>query len=264
MESMKAADVLARLNKSLRDLYHAATPSYPAPMHQDLWEEFDTFLADAASQEVDYLNSGGACGMESYEKMRHVQEQAAVYVGKDRAAFLAAKRADYLRDRDAGIESRICDYGKIYAYGRGGRTVAPAEWAQTHGGGGAFAMRQFDAGDLDYATLRRVERDAREFLEYVRAWNRGVPGMWREHCAEKAAERAEHGADMLKAAKKLRAELSELFAELRSRAAVGNATCKALRLAADNMRRDFRILLADARAAGADVARYVAASGGVA
>lgn len=177
--------IIDALNAELENIYHNATirqwpddiPGCPA---------FFDWLGDAGSYEVDYLNGGGATGPDCYTTFEHIKREAAAFKSDAaRARFLRMKRRDYLRDRAAGIESRIHYYGRIYSYGRGGRTLAPDEWII---GRREFSAKQYDYEDLTAEQAADTLRDVREFNAYIRSWCDHAAESYREECAERLSE----------------------------------------------------------------------------
>jgi len=83
--------------------------------------------------------------------------------------------------RNNALWERITEYGKLYTYGRGGRTLAPD---------GLYDDRRqkFDADETSIPACADLIRIVESFNAHVRAWCHGVPEMWREHCEYEAAE----------------------------------------------------------------------------
>ncbi len=74
----------------------------------------------------------------------------------------------------------VKDYGPIYTYGRGGRTVAPSKLIIGKGGS---SFRTATVNDLDIEPLeaRSLLRLLREFNRSVKAWNKCLPEQWDDH-----------------------------------------------------------------------------------
>lgn len=67
------------------------------------------------------------------------------------------------------IEQYIArDYGKVYTYGRGGRTVAPESWIHTMGGSG-FNISMPETDDLSRASIITLTFDIEAWNAYVKA-----------------------------------------------------------------------------------------------
>lgn len=67
------------------------------------------------------------------------------------------------------IEQYIArDYGKVYTYGRGGRTCAPKSWIHT-GGGSTFNVSMPETDDLSRTAILRLALDVEAWNEYVKA-----------------------------------------------------------------------------------------------
>lgn len=217
--------IIDALNAELENIYHNATirqwpddiPGCPA---------FFDWLGDAGSYEVSYLNDGGATGRACYTTFEHIKREAAAFKSDAaRARFLRMKRRDYLRDRAAGIESRIHEYGRIYSYGRGGRTLAPDNWTRPRGGSG-FSAKQYDYEDLTAERAADILRDVREFNAFIRAWCDYTPKQYREECAYRLSETIDEKRDELHA---LNREALPLIREIKAAGrAFSPSVCKVL------------------------------------
>lgn len=99
---------------------------------------------------------------------------------------------------------RIGEFGKLYTWGRGGRTLAPADFIR-QGGGSRFSIREDYADELSAAACVDLIRVLESFNAHVAAWCNGVPEMWRKHCdAEDAQALADKRADAARKAKETR------------------------------------------------------------
>lgn len=155
--------VYDRLNRAIKDLHHNATPDYP----YDLMDQLDAIagreglamdiLHSEFGFEIDYINDGGACGNVHYGAFEHNKDKSPAY-----RKYLNNK---YRKERAEMPEFQITDYGKIYQYGRGGRTLAPDSLIR-HLGGSSFGLAQFDRSD-DYPNLA----EAVEMIRIIEAFN---------------------------------------------------------------------------------------------
>ena len=216
-----------RARRALVDLYHNATPRYPS-LEGDDAERFQSWFEDAAMFEIEYLRDGGAYG-KNYRKtlaapcnagkyaterardyyiakgmraMRDEREDCGMFTGW-RALELAAGNAalaKVLRPHFKGREMRrndsrwecIGDYGKLYQYGRGGRTLAPDDLIRMRGGS-SFSINEDAGNDWSIADVVRLIRVLESFNRVVGEWCHSVPEQWeeleRERRAEERAER---------------------------------------------------------------------------
>ena len=74
------------------------------------------------------------------------------------------------------------DLGKIYQYGRGGRTVAPENFVQNTGGG-SFRLR-CDPLDLENDDLAALTARLEEFNAWVRDWNASIADEYNAYRAD--------------------------------------------------------------------------------
>jgi hypothetical protein len=81
---------------------------------------------------------------------------------------------------------RIGEFGKLCQWGRGGRTLAPADLVQTHGGSG-FSLKT-DCSDRSIADCIELIRIVESFNAYVESWCASVPEQWRDYCADEDAQ----------------------------------------------------------------------------
>lgn len=214
----------ARVERAISDLYHNATPDYPRLDHEDA-ERFQVWFEDAASAEIDYLRNGGANGRDPQKTLEHPANAGRYKSAKARAYYVAKgmrairaerddcgaltgwyvmelatgnkalartlrrtfKRAPEDMCRNDALWERISEYGKLYQYGRGGRTLAPDGLVDAHG-----VPREGSAREHSYAAAVELVRVLESFNAYVGAWCTSVPEQWAELERErKAEERAE-------------------------------------------------------------------------
>jgi hypothetical protein len=209
-----------RARDALRALYHNATPDFPRDLRGRTEDYAQAWFDDAAEQEIDYLRGGGAYGRDYRKTLaadcnagRYKSERArAYYVAKGMRA-MHAERADcgaftgwnalenaalfygrrIVRAQDSNRNNaqweRIGEFGQLYQYGRGGRTLAPDGLIRQHGGS-SFSVREDYADDLSRAEVVDLIRVLESFNAYVETWNgrENLEYMWREHCDTEDAE----------------------------------------------------------------------------
>ena len=217
--------IIAALNEALRGLYHNATIRTWAdnvPGCMSFWD----WLDDAGPREVDYLNAGGPCGLESYATMEHVKRDAEKYASpRARAYYLKLKHRQFLRESAEYIEGRIHNYGTIYAHGRGGRTLAPEAWAPDSWRG--FRARQYEADDISSERASETLRDVLAFNAYIASWCACAAESYREECAYRLDETIDEKREEARTARR---EALALAREIKhARRAFTPAICAALR-----------------------------------
>ena len=214
--------IRSRAQEALEDLYHNSTPSWPSSAD----DRFFAWLGEEASLEIDYINDGGANGKNPRKIFEHpanagkYKSQAArrFYV-KHNLRKLEEERADcgimtgwrWLEikagnpetvallaqypgaERNNALWERISEYGNLCQYGRGGRTLAPTHLVSSYCGAG-FGIKTDAHEDFSIADTVDMIRIIESFNAYVKAWNRGLPKIWAEHCANFNAE-AQHEAN---------------------------------------------------------------------
>lgn len=191
-----------RAATAIRDLYHNATPEYPRELYGRSDECFQIWFEDSASFEIEYLQDGGAYGSNYHETLEAAPNAGRYTSARARAYYIRWKmqsmreeraRCNSLDSREAltnAMWEYISEYGTLYQWGRGGRTLAP-DGLVRQGGGGSFGLREDYADDMPIAAAVRLIQIVESFNATVEAWNKGVPKMWREYCqAEDEEERA--------------------------------------------------------------------------
>jgi hypothetical protein len=200
------AAIRERAAVALRDMYHNATPEYPRDVDDSRWEAFSAWLADAASAEIDYLRDGGGYGGKPRDTLqwnaeRQYQSDAAraYYVRKGmRDMRRERERCNRLDSRGHAVNAlweRISEFGKLYQWGRGGRTLAPDHLVKRRGGS-SFSVDESAFDDLPIADCVDSLRIVESFNRYVDSWCKSVPDQWRELEAERidSEEREENEA----------------------------------------------------------------------
>ena len=178
-----------RAASALRDLYHNATPRYSCELYGRSDDYAQSWFEDAARVEVEYIADGGVYGGKA-SKYRHTLEHPAnagrYSSERARAYYVAKGMREFHEDRERNAWERISEFGKLYQYGRGGRTLAPSDLIQTRGGSG-FSIKEDAFAEFSAARLVDAIRILESFNAFVGAWCKGVPDMWREHCEEEDA-----------------------------------------------------------------------------
>ncbi len=178
--------ILARLERALNDVYHNATPRYPTAQNDYEAELFQAWFEDAAREEIHYIETGGAYGT--------YLDQAPRLWGNGLAARQqrhAIRQRDEERSRCNPLDSRqhltnalwetIGDYGTLYQWGRGGRTLAPGGLIKQHGGSG-FSIANADEvrEGKTWAEVVHLLRVIESFNRYVEGWCESIPAMWQD------------------------------------------------------------------------------------
>lgn len=165
--------LINQLNNELQNLYHNASLSWADDISG--FDSFFDFTMQAAEFEVQWLNEGGACGLTFYNEFEHIKEKASKF--KTEAArryFLAMKRREYIAESGEHITGYIVrEYGAVYSYGRGGRTLAPENWIASTGRG--FNPVQYEAEDISAEKAAVMLQDVRLFNSWVKSWCNFAP-----------------------------------------------------------------------------------------
>lgn len=237
-----------RARRALADLYHNATPSYPR-LDDDDAARFQSWFEDAARYAIEYIKDGGAnpgnyreilehpanagryrspAARAYYVQMRmralrEEREDCGAFTGWDVVELAAGNktREKVLRrlfqkrpfSRNNARWERIGEYGTLYQWGRGGRTLAPDDLIK-QGGGSSFSIREDYADELPIRAVIELIRVVESFNAYVAAWCASVPEQWaeieRERISEERAEK-KRARDAKRAAQVLR-DRCELYA----------------------------------------------------
>lgn len=214
-----------RAADAIRELYHNATLPWIKDLHGRSEDQCQAWLESACEFEMEYLQSGGCYGS-NYRKTLQAPCNAGKYKSAAAQAYYVRKgmRAMHEERADCGMLTgwRVLElaagnktlarklsphykgepmtrnnslwecateYGKIYQYGRGGRTVAPADLVRTRGGS-SFGMNEDYCEDRPIEACIRLIQVIESFNRYVTAWCKSVPEQWREYCAEEDADKA--------------------------------------------------------------------------
>jgi hypothetical protein len=174
--------IRARAARAIAALYHNATPTYPAGLDDLTSRRFDAWFADYAADSIAHLNDGGAYGRD-YAATLAAPCNAGRYASEAARRYYVAKGLRAMRmDRattQGGLAERITQYGRLYTYGRGGRTLAPDRLIRTFGGS-SFCPDERHADGLPLADVVDLIRTVEAFNASVRAWNEGLPDDFRD------------------------------------------------------------------------------------
>jgi len=223
-----------RAQTALGRLYHNATVTYPRDLRGRSDEYFESWFGDQAHFEIDYLQDGGAYGNNYRATLAHSanagnlksEKARAYYIARGmramrnerndcgaltgwRALELAAGNNTLRRrlteafgarplTRNNALWEYISDYGTLYTYGRGSRTLAPdGLWREDGRGHGCKA----GPAEMSIPACVNLVRIVESFNAYVQSWCEGVPALWAEHCDNEDTEAlaAKHKASAQKA-----------------------------------------------------------------
>lgn len=207
-----------RAIRALGDMYHNATLPCIRDLHGRSEDDAQSWIDIACQLEIEYMRDGGAYGTDfrktlaapcnagkftsekarryyvarGMRKMTHERndcgavtgwyllENAALFYGRGIVRAVDSKRNNALWDR-------IGEYGNLYQWGRGGRTLAP-DGLISQRGGSSFIIREDAATECSIADCIELIRIVESFNRYVTAWCAYVPRMWDEYCADADAE----------------------------------------------------------------------------
>lgn len=141
--------LLDRLDCALKDMYHNATLHIPMSI-DDPNGKFFEYLTEAGSWEIEYIEEGLGTSRKEWKK-------------QERLGFTHNERYFWL-------VSRITEYGKLYQWGRGGRTVAPDELVNQRGGSGFRIKDSSDFEETSNSDLTDTIQVVEAFNHYVKAW----------------------------------------------------------------------------------------------
>lgn len=179
MKPEHKAAIRERAREALQNLQHNATPRYPDCRNDFEQDQFDSWFQSAASHEIEYIQNGGAWG------------NSPKGFGSRRLSLkelLHDKRREVERSRYARWE-RISDYGEIYQYGRGGRTLAPCGLIRSRGGSGYHILADDIADEWSIPRLVELILTVEAFNAHVESWCKSVPKMWEEEKKETGLNR---------------------------------------------------------------------------
>lgn len=168
-----------RASEAIRNMYHNATPRYPL-LEDDEAETFQAWFNDAATFELEYIQDGGAYGSD-YHATLSAPCNAGKYKSKAAQEYYVRCGMRKMRVERAKFApwENIHEYGTLYSYGRGGRTIAPDSLVQMRGGS-SFSLRESLPDEMSIEACVDLIRTLESFNTYVENWNRNVPELWEE------------------------------------------------------------------------------------
>lgn len=186
-----------RARRAILNLYHNATPSYPRNVADSDVQLFQDWFDDAARFEVEYVQDGGPyMARNEREYVRDTLRPLATSKFKSESArkYYVKRESRIMQEEVARFPwSRISEYGKLYTWGRGGRTLAPDNLVSQRGGS-PFRLREDYADEMSNRELVRFIQTVESFNAYVTEWCESVPDMWHEYKSEMDADLAEETA----------------------------------------------------------------------
>ena len=177
-----------RLIVALENLYHNATPHHPYAQISDSAESlYEEWFSDAASFEIEHINGGGAHGLNSSLIPSYCQHP---YVPKEmdcKSPHFISKWCLFMRQKALreinkyARHERIIEYGKLYTWGRGGRTLAPDELIRQRGGS-SFSIKNPEDLTLTLEEKTDMILTLEAFNASVEEWNsaENLREMWLE------------------------------------------------------------------------------------
>lgn len=189
-KAQRHAAIRARAARAIAALYHNATPNYPR-LDDFEAKRFEEWFDDAARQEIDYMNEGGAYPGDYAATLAHPANAGRYTSRAARNVYIAKQLAkrDEDRARYAPWEWTSHLFGKLYTWGRGGRTLAPEKLVKT-GGGDSFGLRKDYFEDRPIREVTQAIRVLESFNQHVADWCQSVPDMFREETEADATEAA--------------------------------------------------------------------------
>lgn len=168
-----------RARAALLDLYHNATPKYPIIDCEFEIRAFDEWFADTARFEIEFINDGGAYlsdkTMLDHYKKKYKSNKTVEY------AYRKYKRTKSLEQSGHFAYEKIINYGDLYQYGRGGRTLAPEHLTA---GGSRWRIDESPADEWNIGELCELIQILESFNAMVNAWNRSIPEQWESYKAD--------------------------------------------------------------------------------
>lgn len=192
------AAIRERTANAIRDLYHNATPDFWRVKAKDEKRFSDTSIYDvlheAGQSEIEYLNDGGAYGPD-YRKTLSAACNAGRYKSeKARQYYIAKGMRAYRYEMAKRPMDRITEYGKIYQWGRGGRTLAPDGLIRERGI--QWRVNEDLASEMTIRDCVKLIAIVEDFNRYVTEWNSAanLQFIWNEYEADNTSEADEAAA----------------------------------------------------------------------
>ena len=195
-----------RARNAIRDLYHNATPTYPDPSDGDPYldpdgEEFWDWFQRAAQFELEYVQGGGAYGSVTNAVYQTGRGKSLPYKAMARRRVrrqikLERSRCNRNDSREGPVDAMweyASDwYGKLYQWGRGGRTLAPEDLVR-EGGGSNFSVDEDYPDDLSIEDCVDLIKVIESFNAYVASWCKSIPELWADEVEQQEVMLAECG-----------------------------------------------------------------------
>lgn len=141
--------LLDRLDQALSNIYHNATLHIPMSI-DDPDGKFSEFVSEAGSREIEYIEDGLGCTGAYWRKQTKLG-----FTDNERYFWLVA---------------RITEFGNIFQWGRGGRTVAPKNLINMRGGGSFSIKDSSYFEDMNNADLTDMIQVIEAFNDYIGKW----------------------------------------------------------------------------------------------
>jgi len=178
-----------RAYRALENLYHNATITYPS-VPDEMQDNFQSWLEMNCMDEIDHLNGGGAYGKDYRSTLMFVANGKFKSIAAARR-YIAKGLRDKAEDQSkywGGRAERITDFGTLYQYGRGGRTLAPNDLMKRYGSNDGVDREA--CADMNIGDLVKAIQTIEAFNKYVESWCNSIPEMWREYVSDCLDENA--------------------------------------------------------------------------
>ena len=175
----KHSMILNRACEALGDMYHNATLPYMETRNEYESESLQAFIYNQAEFELDHLNGGGAHGGDSTVNFVKSQYKSTKAQNMARKLYIQRRDTEVMKYCPA---ERITKFGKLYQWGRGGRTVAPNKLVNDRFSG--FSVKQDVLEGMSTAELTELIIIVESFNQYVRSWCNSIGQQWNDYKAE--------------------------------------------------------------------------------
>jgi hypothetical protein len=184
-------EIKDRAERAILDMYHNATLPYS-------WDEdpaelinFEYWLADRNESEIDYLQSGGAYGNDYAATLRAPCNGGKYKSLGTQAYYVRKGLREQTRDRNKYARwERISNYGTLYQWGRGGRTLAPDSLIRKRGGS-SFSPNTGVIDDMNAESVTDLIQTVESFNAAVKGYCDSLPEVWKEDLQEQRDEAEE-------------------------------------------------------------------------
>lgn len=172
-----------RATAALKAMYHNATLSFEGIKDED-WSDFHEWVSFTAEVEIQELNEGGAYGsdeiMGPYIRGKYKSPAA------QRRAWRMYEDNKRHEQNECARHERIIEYGKIYTWGRGGRTIGPDRLIT----GQMYWRIDYEKADLPFGDLTDLVLTVEAWNEFVEEWCAGIVHWYYDEKKERAANDA--------------------------------------------------------------------------